>query len=169
MKRFSSAIFACLIASQAQSQDIPDVAEKWMQDLLEITNILIHEAHRLEDVTGEMPLPDGFDLALDDPLGDHTVAIAKRMGVSYSAMIDSLSDVRDDIDPGEMKEAMSRALLGAPGRSDRDLADIATDMEDLLDEFTWGDVNVEYDPDTADLLRSISDDLRMQAEALDER
>ena len=84
MRSITFAVLFTAIAGPAMSDDLSSLADGWTRDLGAISDRMIGEARRIEDLTGAIPLPGGYELGIDDLLNEDPFALAEKVGASYS-------------------------------------------------------------------------------------
>jgi hypothetical protein len=173
----SASITAAVVISSAPpaaSKDISGLADRWTEDLQGVTDKLIVEARRLEDISGKIPLPGGSDLGIDDLLNEDPEALALKMGQAYSAMVDGLAEARPDIDVEDFRASIAKSMTGFVGQGSSTPA-VSNDPhviasmidENLRDLVSAAQAQPGYDYGIASRLRYIASEMERQADILE--
>jgi hypothetical protein len=172
VKIFWTASLIMCMSSPAFSEDVSSLADRWTADLQDVTDKLIGEARRFEGISGKIPLPGGRELGVDDLLNEDPKALARKMGETYSSIVDNLAEARSDIDVEEFRNSIMSSFSGSDADIVPEISNdphviasmIDTNLRDLVRvaKETPGD-----DYGIASRLRYIASEMQRQADILD--
>lgn len=157
-----------LAAVPAKAEDISSMSDRWSGHIVKATTTLIREAREWEGITGKIPLPGGESLGVDDLLNEDPVALAEKIGRSYSAVVDGLAEARQDLDAEDFRRSIAASLLGGSQGSDDPLV-IAAEIDARIIDLQRASEDAEgSEVSMANRMRQIAARLEANAAALEE-